>query len=186
MSWLNMLSIAVALAMDAFAVAVAVGLLLPKVTARHVYRLALHFGLFQFMMPILGWVAGFAVSQHVAAYDHWVAFGLLVLLGAKMLHGAISETGIPAKPDPTRGLMLIALSLATSVDALAVGLSLAFLRVSIWLPSVVIGLVAALLTVVGIRFGARLGARWRRWAALAGGVVLLIIGLRILLSHLMT
>ena len=186
MSWLNLLGIAVGLAMDAFAVAVAAGLSLPRVTGRHVFRLAWHFGLFQFMMPILGWLAGRLVSQYVAAFDHWVAFGLLGLVGGKMLHEALRPGGPApgAGTDPTRGMMLVALSVATSIDALAAGLSLAFLDISIWAPCVVIGLVAGLLTMIGIRFGSRIGGRFKRVAGAAGGLVLLAIGARILISHL--
>jgi len=186
LSWLNILGIAVGLAMDAFAVAVAAGLTLPRVTSRHVFRLAWHFGFFQFLMPGLGWLAGSTISTYIAAADHWVAFGLLVLIGGKMLYEAFRGRKHKTKTnsDPTKGLMLIALSVATSIDALAVGLSMAFLEVSIWLPSVVIGLVAGVMTMIGIRFGARLGAGWQRRAEVAGGIVLLLIGLRVLLSHL--
>jgi len=184
LSWLNIFGLAVALAMDAFAVAVAAGLTLPRVTGRHVFRLAWHFGFFQFMMPVLGWLAGMSVSRYIAGWDHWVAFGLLALIGGKMLYEGLSRHNTSAGCDPTRGLTLIILSVATSLDALAVGLSMAMLDVSIWLPSVVIGLVAGLLTVVGICFGARLGAKWQRWSELAGGIVLLAIGARLLLSHL--
>lgn len=191
MSALEILALSIALGMDAFVVAAAVGLTLPRVTGRHVFRLALHFGLFQFLMPIVGWLAGTTVSSHIAAYDHWVAFGLLCLVGGKMLWDAFSRKEKRWMSDPTRGLMLVILSVATSIDALAVGLSLAFLRVSIWTPAVVIGVVAAILTVIGIQFGSRLAASptgplrgWRRWAEIAGGVILLLIGLRILVSHL--
>ena len=183
LSWWTLLGIALGLAMDAFAVAIAAGLSLPRLTGRHVFRLAWHFGLFQFMMPVLGYMAGTTILDRIAAWDHWAAFALLSLVGAKMLYEA--ATGDEGRPraDPTRGLALIALSVATSLDALAVGLSLALLRVSIWVPSVVIGLVAALLTGVGITFGSRLGGRWRRWAEAAGGIILVLIGLRIIIAH---
>ena len=184
MSWLTILSLAVGLALDAFAVAIAVGLSLPRVTKRHIFRLAWHLGLFQFLMPVIGWSAGRTVSAQIAAYDHWVAFGLLAVIGGKMLCDAFRHEPAKLETDPTRGLMLIALSVATSIDALAVGLSMAFLEVAIWLPSVVIGLVAGFLTVIGICFGSRLGASAGRWARAAGGTVLLLIGVRILVIHL--
>ena len=136
------------------------------------------------MMPILGWLAGTTVSSYIAAYDHWVAFGLLTIIGGKMLREGFSGSKEQPQSDPTRGLMLVTLSVATSIDALAVGLSLAFLRVSVWLPSVVIGIVAAALTTVGALFGSRLGSRWERWAQVAGGCILILIGLRILISHI--
>ena len=185
MNWLNVLGVALGLAMDAFAVSIAAGLVVAPVTGRHMFRLAFHFGLFQFMMPVLGWLAGREMAAHIRAYDHWVAFGLLAFVGGKMLWDARSEKEPSCRADPTRGLMLVTLSVATSIDALAVGLSMAFMRVSIWLPSVVIGVVAATLTAVGIGFGSRLGLRWGRWAEAAGGGVLLIIGIRILVSDLL-
>ncbi len=185
MPWFNIIGIAVGLAMDAFAVSIAAGLTIRHLTGRHVFRLAWHFGFFQFMMPILGWLAGTTVSSYISAYDHWVAFGLLIFIGGKMLREAFSSTEArPKGGDPTRGLMLVTLSVATSIDALAVGLSLAFLRVSIWIPSVVIGLVAGALTTVGILFGSRLGGRWQRGAEMVGGVILILIGLRIVVSHI--
>lgn len=184
MHWLTLLGIAVGLAMDAFAVAMATGLALGAVTPRHVFRLAFHFGLFQFMMPLVGWVAGAKLAHLIGDYDHWAAFALLAFVGGKMLLEAFDDHGNGSRSDPTRGLMLVTLSVATSLDALAVGLSMALLGVDIWLPSVVIGLVAAALTTVGLGLGNRLGQRWGFWAEIAGGCVLLGIGIQILVGHL--
>ncbi len=185
MTPLNLIAIAVGLAMDALAVAIAAGISLKALNRGHVARMALAFGFFQALMPILGWLAGRTVEAYVSAFDHWVAFGLLVFLGGKMLwqaaHGG--EEGAE-RADPTRGLTLLMLSVATSIDALAVGLSLAFLRVSIWTPSLVIGLVCAVLTALGVRFGSALGPRFGRWAEGFGGLVLVGIGVKIVLSHL--
>jgi len=182
--WLTVLGIAVGLAMDAFAVSIAAGLAVSPVRFRHVFRLAFHFGLFQFMMPVLGWLAGSRLADLIGAYDHWAAFGLLAFVGGKMVLQSRREEHEAARSDPTRGLSLVALSVATSLDALAVGLSMALLGVSVWVPAVVIGLVAAALTAVGIIFGSRLGPRWGRRAELIGGCVLLAIGVRIVVSHL--
>lgn len=184
MSWLNVLGIAVGLAMDAFAVSIAAGLVLERPTRRHVFRLAFHFGLFQFLMPVIGWLAGRTVAAYIRPYDHWAAFGLLTLIGGKMLWQSHRKDDQADPRDPTRGWMLVGLSVATSIDALGVGLSMAFLAVSIWAPCVVIGLVAAGFTWVGIRFGGRLGRRFRKWADILGGLVLLAIGARILVTHL--
>ena len=185
MPWLNIFGIAVGLAMDAFAVAVVAGLTLPRVTGRHVFRLAWHFGFFQFLMPVVGWLAGTALSRYVAAFDHWVAFGLLAFVGGKMIYEAFFlSPDEKSASDPTRGWTLLMLAIATSIDALAVGLTLAFLEVSIWAPAVVIGIVAAALTTVGICFGSRLGSRWQKGAEVAGGVILLLIGVRVLVSHI--
>jgi manganese efflux pump family protein len=184
LSALTILGIAVGLAMDAVAVAVGVGLVIPRLTARHVFRMAFHFALFQFMMPIIGWYAGRTVSRYISAYDHWIAFGLLAFIGGKMLWEAFAKHPEDERKDPTRGWRLFMLSIATSIDALAVGVGMAFLRISIWMPSAVIGLVTATLTTIGICFSGRLGRRFGMWADLSGGAVLIIIGLRILISHL--
>jgi len=180
-----MTAIAVGLAMDAFAVSIAAGLTIQRLTHRHVFRVAFHFGLFQFMMPVLGWYLGLTVADYITAFDHWVAFILLAAIGGKM----IWEAGRPAHErsdkDPTRGWSLVTLSVATSIDALAVGLSMAMLRVSIWQPSVVIGLVAAAMSLIGIRLGSRLGGKTQHWAERIGGVILIGIGLRILIEHLL-
>lgn len=184
LSWLALLGLAVGLAMDAFAVAIATGLAVDAITPRHVFRLGFHFGLFQFMMPIIGWLAGEQLASYIGGFDHWLAFAMLGCVGGKMLWEAWCESDAKVAKDPTRGLSLVTLSLATSLDALAVGLSMAFLGVSVWIPSVVIGIVAGLLTAIGITFGARLGARWQRWADVIGGTVLILIGLKLLAGHL--
>lgn len=183
MDLLTLLGIAVALAMDAFAVALATGLTLDPLTGRHLFRLGFHFGLFQALMPILGWLAGLTVQHLIADYDHWVAFALLSFVGGKMLWEAFHGDSEPDAADPTRGMSLVLLSVATSIDALAVGLSLAMLGVSIWTPALVIGLVAGCLTVVGMLLGRRVGSLWGQRVEILGGCVLCLIGLKILLEH---
>ncbi len=184
MDFVNLLGIATALAMDAFAVSIAAGTVVAPVTPRHIFRLAFHFGLFQAMMPVLGWFAGRELATHISAYGHWVAFGLLAFVSTKMLWESLRAESSDSVSDPTRGLMLVTLAVATSIDALAVGLSMAFMEVSIWLPSLVIGLVAAAFSGVGIAFGSRFGSKLGRWAELVGGCVLLLIGVRMLVVHL--
>jgi len=177
--------IAVGLAMDAFAVSVAEGIALQKVTGGHTARVALHFGFFQALMPVVGWLAGTSLRAFVGTFDHWVAFGLLVLIGGKMIADTFIgfETGEPRPP--SRGARLLMLSVATSIDALAVGVSLAMLRVNVWGPALVIGVVTGVLCAVGIRLGDRVGSHLERRAELAGGIVLCLIGVRILLGHLL-
>jgi manganese efflux pump family protein len=176
--------IAVGLAMDAFAVSLAAG------AGRHVrhlrpaLRLAFHLGLFQFLMPIVGWYLGATLAPAVAAFDHWVAFTLLCFVGGKMMCGSLSRGDAPSTADPSRGITLVSLSVATSIDALAVGISLAVLDVSIWYPSAVIGVITACLSALGIALGSRAGARLGRRTELIGGVLLVLIGLRILAEHL--
>jgi len=187
MDLLPLLGIAVALAMDAFAVATATGLRLGRVSRRQTFRLAWHFGLFQALMPVIGWSLGLTVAHLIEAADHWVAFGLLAIVGGKMILEAIRGPDEEIDlPDPTRGLTLIVLSVATSIDALAVGLSLAVLEVAVWWPAVVIGLVAFTFTAVGLHLGRILGSTraLSRWAGFAGGCILILIGIRIVWEHL--
>ncbi len=170
--------------MDALAVSLAVGLRLGRITSRHVFRIAFHFGLFQALMPIIGWSVGSSLAKYLQTVDHWIAFVLLAGIGGKMLWESRAEDDTADGADPTRGWSLVILSIATSIDALAVGFTLALLHVSVWFPAVVIGLVAAGLSWAGIGFGARIGRRWSRVADAAGGTILILIGLRILVSHL--
>jgi putative Mn2+ efflux pump MntP len=187
MGWLELVALAVALAMDAFAVAIVTGLTLTVMTRRHVFRLAFHFGLFQALMPVLGWLAGTAVHRYISAFDHWIAFGLLGFVGGKMLWGvAHGDQGkAPAENDPTSGWSLVVLSVATSVDALAVGLSLAMVGSTIVVPVLVIGLVAATFTAAGMVLGRRIGALWGKRVEVLGGLILIGIGIKILVEHLL-
>lgn len=185
MDWLTLFFIALALAMDAFAVALGVGISVSPLTGRHLFRLGFHFGLFQALMPIIGWLAGLSIRTWIEAYDHWIAFALLLFVGGKMLFEAFHDDPDKNKEqDPTRGLTLIILSLATSIDALAVGLTLAMLGVSVWVPSLVIGVVAGVLTLAGMLLGRRVGSLWGKRVEIFGGVVLCAIGVKILLQHL--
>jgi len=186
MDFLTIILIALALAVDAFAVALASGVSLCQVSGRQTFRLAFHFGLFQAGMNIIGWTFGLTVRTFLESIDHWLAFGLLVLVAAKMLKDSIAGREEEAqKIDPTRGFTLVMLSIATSIDSLAVGLSFAVLNVSIWLPATVIGIVATVLTVIGLKLGCLLGAASRigARAEIAGGLVLLGIGFNILHQH---
>jgi putative Mn2+ efflux pump MntP len=183
---LTLIGIAVGLAMDAFAVSIGAGLTLKTVDARQTFRLAWHFGLFQALMPVLGWLAGRSLARWIAPVDHWIAFGLLGVIGGKMIHEALKDDDQreARRSDPTKGWSLVLLSVATSIDALAVGLSLALLGVSIWWPAIVIGLVAGAFTTVGIQLGKRFGALLGRRMEIVGGVILIAIGVQILVEHL--
>jgi putative Mn2+ efflux pump MntP len=178
--------IALALAVDAFAVALASGVSLCQVSGRQTFRLAFHFGLFQAMMNIIGWAAGLTVRTLLENVDHWLAFGLLALVAAKMIKDAVvGREEAAEKIDPTKGYTLVVLSVATSIDSLAVGLSFSVLNVSIWLPAAIIGLVATVLTVLGLKLGCLLGSASRigSRAEIIGGLVLLGIGFNILHQH---
>jgi len=186
MEFTHIIALAVALAMDAFAVAVATGVTLKTVNLRQTFRLSWHFGLFQALMPVIGWTAGLTIKDLIQAWDHWVAFILLFLVGGNMLREAFGQAEDECVVrDPTRGLSLIMLSVATSIDALAVGLSLAVVRVSIVTPCLVIGLVAGAFTIIGLYLGQRLAnaCRISRFAEILGGTVLILIGLNILREH---
>ena len=137
-------------------------------------------------MTVLGWLAGRTVVEFVAAYDHWVAFGLLVIISGRMLWESFRpEHSQDKEVDITKGLLLITLSIATSIDALAVGLSFAFLKVNITMASLTIGAVAFLATTIGLMAGKRAGKIIGKRAEAIGGIILLAIGIRILLSHLL-
>jgi putative Mn2+ efflux pump MntP len=186
MGWFSLFAVALALAMDAFAVAIVAGLTLSPMTKRHVFRLSFHFGLFQALMPLIGWAAGTAVYRYIADFDHWVAFGLLSFVGGRMIFASFhSDEEARAGRDPTSGWDLVILSVATSIDALAVGLSLAMIGSRILFPALVIGVVAGVITVLGMVLGRKIGTLWGRRVEAAGGVVLIAIGIRILLQHIM-
>jgi putative Mn2+ efflux pump MntP len=184
MDAITLLGLALALAMDAFAVALGTGAVLARLTGRHLFRLGFHFGLFQAMMPVIGWLAGQTIIQWVSAWDHWIAFSLLALIGGRMIHEACSGEEKAEDRDPTKGASLVLLSIATSIDALAVGFSLSVIGVSIWMPALVIGLVAGALTVIGMLLGGRIGDRWGPRVEIFGGLVLISIGIKILVEHL--
>jgi len=178
--------LAVALAMDAFAIAVASGISLKNVSPRQFFRLSWHFGLFQAMMPVIGWGAGLSVRAFIERYDHWVAFGLLAFVSINMFRSAFGKSEkSELSNDPTKGSSLVLLSVATSIDALAVGLSMAFINVSIWFPALVIGIVASIFTAAGLLIGSR-ASRFvflQRYAEFIGAGVLITIGVNILHEH---
>ena len=177
--------IAVSLALDAFAVSVSSGISIPGFGGRQAVKMGVWFGGFQFAMPLIGWFLGSSVSQYIEAVDHWVAFGLLALIGGRMVWGALKAGAgeeDEAPPDlSARRLCLLAI--ATSIDALAVGVSMAFMKVDILVSALVIGVVAFGLSVVGGLVGKRLGALFQRRAELVGGLVLVGIGIKILAEH---
>ncbi len=183
MSFPYILAIALALAMDVLAVSLAIGLSQKHVLAGAMLRLASAFGLFQAGMTLIGSFAGENLIKVIKGIDHWVAFGLLLFVGVRMGYESFRPPHVD-KADPSKGLALITLALATSIDALAVGLSLAALRASLWYPAAVIGVVSFAVGIVGVRVGPRIGRFLGRWAELLGGAVLLAIGVRILVTHL--
>lgn len=184
MSFITTLLIAISLAMDAFAVSLGAGTAGRSNSPRSVFRLSFHFGLFQAFMPVLGWLAGNTIDQYIQGFDHWVAFVLLAYVGGKMIREGLSQDSELYMTDPSRGRTLVLLAVATSIDALAVGLSLAMLGVPVIGPALVIGVVTFTLSLIGQKLGNRLGEKFGRRVEIVGGLILIGIGLRILVTHL--
>ncbi|MCP4572161.1 MAG: manganese efflux pump [bacterium] len=184
MELLTVIVIAVGLAMDATAVSLGAGAGGRARGRRAAFRLSFHFGLFQALMPLLGWLAGNRLAGPLQAVDHWIAFGLLAVVGVRMMWPGSGDDDEPARTDPSRGWSLVALSVATSIDAFAVGLGLAMLEAPIWVPVILIGLITAALSLGGLLLGRVLHAAWGRRMEFAGGLLLVGIGVKILVDHL--
>jgi putative Mn2+ efflux pump MntP len=181
---IDVLLLAVGLAMDACVVSAGAGASGRSSGGRATFRLGFHFGLFQFLMPIVGWFAGLTIAGAIAAVDHWIAFVLLAIVGGRMIRSGLKGEDEDRAGDPSKGWSLVMLSIATSIDALAVGFSLAMIGVNIWFPAVVIGVVTAAMSVAGLQLGATLGKRFGHRMEIAGGVILIFVGARIVFEHL--
>ena len=179
----TILLIALALAMDAFAVSIVKGIAVKNNRRRTAILLASFFGGFQMLMPVIGWFAGLSLKEVIVGIDHWIAFGLLGFIGAKMIYES-TKNGDSEKEDTVKLSLAFTLAVATSIDALMVGLSFAFLETSIILPIAVIGIVTFLLSLVGFIFGCGIGKVFGKKIEIIGGVILIIIGIRILIEHL--
>ncbi len=184
MNLIEVLLLALSMAMDAFAVCLGTGTSGQADGPRPRFRLAFHFGLFQFIMPVLGWLVGTTVAHYIQAFDHWITFGLLAFVGARMIRSGLDKDGANNRSDLSRGWTMILLSIAVSIDALAIGLSLALIGVFVWYPAIVIGVVTGLMSLLGLRIGNGLGKRFGKTMEIIGGLVLIGIGVRILVEHL--
>lgn len=173
----------VGLSMDAFAVSICSGLAIKRLQLHHALRIAFCFGAFQAVMPIVGWLAGVGFRSLIAGVDHWVAFGLLAVVGGKMVVEAARGGPAACARDSLDTATLLILALATSIDALAVGFSLSLLQTTIIVPALIIGLVTFGICFAGVYLGDRLGACFGKWMILAGGLILIGIGIKILLDH---
>ena len=180
----SVLLIALALSADCFAVSLSSSLNIKTTSLIPILRMSVAFGLAQALMTGLGWLLGRTVVNLVSAYDHWIAFILLAIIGGRMIWESFRPSDERKKVDTSRGLVLIGLAVATSIDALAVGLSFAFLHVNILMACLVIGLVAFGVTLGAFFLGKKIQAFLGRYAELIGGVILIAIGLRVLLSHI--
>ncbi|MFC1909248.1 manganese efflux pump MntP family protein [Chloroflexota bacterium] len=184
--FLSIIFIAFGLSADCFAVALSGSVSMRTLSKSQVFRASITFGIFQAVMPVLGWLVGGTVLELISGYDHWAAFALLAFVGGRMIRESFrSEDDRSPDSDITRGFTLLTLAVATSIDALAVGLSFAFLEINIILASSIIGIVAFVVSIIGFLIGKKVGSLVGRRAEILGGVVLIIIGLRILLVHIL-
>lgn len=191
MSFAELFLIGVGLAMDAFAVSICKGLGMKKLDMRQTFFIALFFGGFQAVMPLIGWLLGTQFEQYITSFDHWIAFVLLGFIGGKMLWDALrggddeEESSCGSGGGKAFFAELTVLAFATSIDALAVGITIALLpETSIWLSIATIGVITFVISLCGVIIGNRFGAKFQRISQIAGGVILIIIGLKILFEHL--
>ncbi len=178
--------IGVGLAMDAFAVSICKGLGMTKLNKKQAVIIALYFGGFQALMPLIGWILGIRFQQYIVAVDHWIAFVLLAFIGGKMIYESIKgeEEEIEVKDAPLDHKELVVLAIATSIDALAVGITFAFLNTPIVPAITIIGITTFFICLLGVVVGNIFGSKYKNKAEFAGGAILVLIGLKILLEHL--
>ena len=184
MGIIELLIIAVGVSMDALAVSICKGLSVKKISPKYMYRTAIWFGGFQALMPLVGYFVGIHFADLVTNVDHWIAFVLLALIGSNMIKESFDKEEVKGDPDFSFKTML-SMAIATSIDALAVGVSFAFLKVDIWSAILVIGVTTAAFSAAGVLVGNVFGARYKSKAELAGGIILVAIGLKILLEHIL-
>ncbi|TES91955.1 MAG: manganese efflux pump [Candidatus Cloacimonadota bacterium] len=184
MSIITIIFIAFGLAIDAFAVSVTSGITIKNLRINNALKIAVFFGLFQAVMPVIGWLTGLSLRDFISGVDHWIAFGLLSLIGCKMIYESTKIGSSKKEINPLNVYVLLILSIATSIDALAIGVSFAFLQLSIATPVIVIGTVTFLLSFLGVFVGNRFGHFFENKIEIAGGLVLIGIGIKILVEHL--
>ncbi|HPN75325.1 MAG TPA: manganese efflux pump MntP family protein [Candidatus Marinimicrobia bacterium] len=184
MNLLALILIAIGLAMDAFAISITCGLAAQPHNKFKFLKVPLAFGGFQALMPLIGWLAGQTLQRFLANFDHWVAFGLLVFIGIRMIYEAFSKKECTNAIDPLNNHRLFGLSLATSIDALAVGITFAFLEINIVVPVIIIGVITFIISFTGIIIGKRIGHYLGKKVEVVGGIILIAIGFKILIEHL--
>lgn len=183
MSILEIFLLGVGLSMDAFAVSICKGLSVKKLQIKHALIVGVYFGGFQALMPLIGYLLGSQFRGLIEDFDHWVAFGLLALIGGNMIREAVSEEDVSGNDSFSTKVMLV-LAVATSIDALAVGITFAFLSVNIGLAVIIIGVTTFVLSGIGLKVGHVFGNKYEKKAEIAGGIILLLIGIKIVLEHL--
>lgn len=183
MDIITIIGIAIGLSMDAFAVSVTNGFIINKIQFKHAFRIAFSFGLFQAVMPIIGWAAGLTFKVYIESFDHWIAFGLLVIIGIKMIISSKS-TKENNEQNCTHFPTLLLLSIATSIDALAVGISFALLKMNLFLTITIIGFITFSISLIGVYIGKKTGHFFEKGIEIFGGIVLILIGIKILIEHI--
>lgn len=184
MDFITIVIIAVGLAMDALAVSIVSGSVYKQLHVRHALRIAVFFGGFQAFMPLIGSLVGISVKEHIADYDHWIAFGLLAAVGCKMLYESFKITSAEKNLDPSNVLVLLVLAVATSIDALAVGITLSLIVSSIAIAVIIIGFVTFVLSYLGVFIGKKFGHFFENKIEALGGLILISLGVKILFEHL--
>jgi len=183
MDIITIILIAVGLSMDSFAVSVTNGLTINDLNVRKILTISFSLAFFQSLFPLLGWLAGIGIEKYIREFDHWIAFLLLLFIGGKMIYEGFQKNGIKEKSE-LKILTLIGQSIATSIDAFAVGISFAFLNLSITTPVLLIGIVTFIASIIGLHIGKYLGKKIGKSVEIFGGIVLIGIGVKILVEHL--
>lgn len=185
MKFIEIIVIAIGLAMDAFAVSVSSGVSIKKMQLKHAMLMAIFFGSFQAIMPILGWCTGLFFRNYIEAYDHWIAFGLLTAIGIKMIYESTQLKENDKEQSPHSIYILFTLAIATSIDALAVGITFSCLKYNIWQAAAIIGIITFIISYIGTQLGRKIGHHLGEYKVeILGGVILILIGIKILIEHL--
>lgn len=184
MSIISIILVAISLSMDAFTVSISNGIILKKVKLKDAFKIALYFGTFQFIMPIIGWVIGSMFSGYIESIDHWIAFILLTFIGINMMYESKNEQNDKQIKNPTNNKTILLMAIATSIDALAVGISFAMLDTYILFPSICIGIITFFISFIGVFIGRKVGELFKTNAEMLGGIILILIGLNILREHI--
>ena len=180
---IELVVLSIGLAMDAFAVSICKGLSMKKMNWKNAVIVGLYFGIFQALMPLLGYILGMNFQNKIASIDHWVAFILLGIIGINMIKESLSKEN-DISNDSVKFKDMIILAIATSIDALAVGITFAFLKVSIYIPIACIGIITFIMSFIGVQIGTKFGNKFNNKAETVGGIILILMGFKILLEHL--
>ena len=184
MDIVTLLVIASALSMDALSVSIANGIIIPSLKLQQAMLISFSFGFFQSIMPVIGWFVGKTFAEYIQKYDHWIAFALLASVGLKMIHEAYTQSDENTCKNCLQPKILLLMSLATSIDALAIGISFSILKTDILFPAIIIGLVTFLICLAGITIAHKIGSFFGKKMEYAGGIILIAIGIKIVIEHI--